>query len=87
MLDNTAIVLLFEGGHGYDPEGGDQNVHSSENMAVLVAGRAGGLNPTGGKHIVKAGEHPTRVVTSAMEAVGAGETLGEVSGVIPELFA
>jgi hypothetical protein len=87
MLDNTAMVLLFEGGHGYDPEGGNQDVHSSENMAVLVAGRAGGLNPTGGKHIVKAGEHPTRVVTSAMQAVGAGETLGEVSGVIPELFA
>jgi hypothetical protein len=86
MLDNTAMVLLFEGGHGYDPEGGNQDVHSSENMAVLVAGHAGGLNPGGGKHIVKAGEHPTRVLTSAMQAVGAGETLGEVSGVIPELF-
>ncbi|HET6583290.1 MAG TPA: DUF1552 domain-containing protein [Nannocystaceae bacterium] len=86
MLDNTAIVLVFEGGHGYDPEGGDQNVHSSENMAALIAGRVGGLNPTGGKHIVKTGEHPTRVITSAMQAVGAGDTLGEVAGVIPELF-
>jgi hypothetical protein len=87
MLDNTAMVLVFEGGHGYDPEGGNQDVHSSENMAVLIAGRAGGLNPEGGKHIAAPGEHPGRVLTSAMQAVGAGETLGELSGVIPELFA
>jgi len=86
MLDNTAIVLVFEGGHGYDPEGGDQNVHSSENMAALIAGRVGGLNPNGGKHIVAPDEHPTRVITSAMQAVGAGGTLGEVDGVIAALF-
>jgi hypothetical protein len=86
VLDNTAMVLLFEGGHGYDPEGGDNDVHSSENMAVLIAGRGGGLNPNGGQHIVAPDEHPTKVVTSAMQAVGAGDTLGEVSGVIPELF-
>ncbi len=86
MLDNTAVVLLFEGGHGYDPEGGNNDVHSSENMAVLIAGRVGGLNPTGGKHIVAPDEHPTKVLTSAMSAVGAGDTLNEVSGVIPELF-
>lgn len=87
MLDNTAMVLLFEGGHGHDPEGGDNDVHSSENMAVLIAGRAGGLNASGGQHISKPDEHPTRVVTSAMQAVGAGDVLGEVEGVIPELFA
>jgi hypothetical protein len=87
MLDNTAIVLLFEGGHGYDPEGGSQNVHSSENMAALIAGRVGGLNPSGGRHIVKPNEHPARVLTSAMQAVGAGDELGELSGIIPELFA
>jgi hypothetical protein len=87
MLDNTAVVLLFEGGHGFDPEGGDNDVHSSENMAVLIAGRAGGLNPNGGQHIVAPDEHPTKVITSAMQAVGAGDTLGEVSGIIPELFS
>jgi hypothetical protein len=86
LIDNTAIVMLFEGGHGFDPEGGSQNVHSSENMAALVAGRAGGLNPSGGRHIVAPGEHPARVVISAMQAVGAGDQLGELSGVIPELF-
>lgn len=87
MLDNTAIVLVFEGGHGYDPEGGENSVHSTENMAALIAGRVGGLNPMGGKHIVAPGEHPTRVITAAMQAVGAGSTLGEVDGVIAELFA
>ncbi|HWB82049.1 MAG TPA: DUF1552 domain-containing protein [Nannocystaceae bacterium] len=87
MLDNTAIVLVFEGGHGYDPEGGENSVHSTENMAALIAGRAGGLNPRGGKHIVAPGEHPTKVITAAMQAVGAGSTLGEVDGVITELFA
>lgn len=87
MLDNTAIVLVFEGGHGYDPEGGENSVHSTENMSALVAGRVGGLNPRGGKHIVAAGEHPTKVITAAMQAVGAGSTLGEVDGVIAELFA
>ena len=86
LLDNTAIVLAFEGGHGYDPEGDDNDVHSTENMALLIAGRAGGLNPTGGKHIVAAGEHPTRVITSAMSAVGAGESLGDIDGVIDDLF-
>lgn len=86
MIDNTAIVLLFEGGHGYDPDAGTQSVHSSENMAALIAGRVGGLNPNGGQHIVAAGEHPARVLTSAMHAVGAGDELGEVSGVIAALF-
>ncbi len=87
LLDNTAISLCFEGGHGYDPEGNDQNVHSSENMAVLIAGRAGGLNASGGRHIVATEDHPTRVLISAMQAVGAGSSLGELDGGIDELFA
>jgi hypothetical protein len=85
VLDHTAMLLVFEGGHGFDPATGRTNVtHSSENMAVLVAGGAGGLK--GGLHVDGAGAHPTRVVLSAMKAVGAGETLGDVTGVIPELF-
>ena len=87
LLDNTAIVLVFEGGHGYDPEDNDPSVHSSENMAALIAGRAGGLNPGGGKHIVAPDEHPTKVIISAMRAVGAGESLGEVDGYIADLFS
>ena len=87
VLDNTAMMLVFEGGHGWDPEAAAYSVHSTENMSALIAGRAGGLNASGGRHIVAPGEHPARVLTSAMQAVGAGDTLGEVSGVIPELFA
>jgi hypothetical protein len=55
-------------------------------MACLIAGRAGGLSP--GQHVVAAGRHPANVVISAMKAVGAPtETLGEVSGSIPQLFS
>lgn len=86
MLDNTAMVMLFEGGHGYDPESdSERKAHSTENMVALCAGRVGGLMP--GKHVVATGMHPVNVTASAMQAVGAGDALGEVSGVIPELFA
>ena len=85
MLDNIAITSVWEGGHGYDPGGLKQNsTHSTENMVVLLAGRAGGLKP--GKHIVAAGKHPANVLISAMKAVGYTQnTLGEVTGDIPEL--
>ncbi len=89
LLDHTAAVLLFEGGHGYNPEGDTQDSsHSSENMIALVGGHAGGLNASGGRHIIKAGWHPANAVVSALSATGAipDETLGEVSGRIPELF-
>ena len=87
LLDNTALVLLFEGGNGYDPEEGAVNSsHSTENMAALVAGRAGGLEA--GKHVKTAKAHPAQVVLSAMNAVGYdSDSLGEVQGAIPELFA
>ncbi|HZO13297.1 MAG TPA: DUF1552 domain-containing protein, partial [Polyangiaceae bacterium] len=35
LLDHTALLLLFEGGHGYDPSDGAPNrAHSTENMAA-----------------------------------------------------
>jgi len=79
--------MLNEGGHGLDTATAKQNSsHSTENMAALIAGRAGGLKP--GKHAVAAGKQPANVLVSAMGAVGVGGgTLGEVSGNIPELFA
>ncbi len=85
LLDSSALVYLNEGGHGYDPEGKkDNSAHSTDRMAALIAGRAGGLKP--GKHIVAAGKHPVNVVNSAMKAVGVDKNLGEVVGVIPDLF-
>ncbi len=79
LLDNTVLVFMPEGGE----EDGDP--HSGENMLALIAGRAGGLRP--GQHVATAGAHPARVLISAMNAAGVmTDTLGEVSGRIPELF-
>ncbi|MFO0594052.1 MAG: DUF1552 domain-containing protein [Myxococcaceae bacterium] len=85
MLDSSAMTYLLEGGHGWDPEGGkDNSAHSSERMAALLAGRAGGLLP--GKHVVATGRHPASVLVTAMKAVGVQtNTLGEVDGDFPEL--
>jgi hypothetical protein len=87
LLDKCALVFLTEGGHGYDPEGdADLVSHSSENMAVLVAGRAGGLNA--GVHIRTDQLHPAQCIVDAMNAVGvATDRLGEVEGGIPGLRA
>ena len=85
MLNNTALVFLHEGGHGYDSSSGRQySSHSTENMACLIAGRVGGLRP--GRHVVATGMHPANVLITAMRAVGyPGNSLGEVSGSIPAL--
>jgi hypothetical protein len=53
-------------------------------MVMLVAGSAGGLSP--GKHIDSQGAHPAQCLITAMQAAGyEGDTLGEVSGTIPDL--
>jgi hypothetical protein len=85
MLNNTALVFLHEGGHGRDSSSGTQfSSHSTENMACLIAGRVGGLNP--GRHVVANGMHPANVLLTAMRAVGyPGNSLGEVSGDLPAL--
>ena len=87
LLDNSVVVFLPEGGHGTqlnDGSSADQT-HSTENMVALIAGRAGGLNP--GRHIDAGGAHPVRALISAMQAAGhQGDTLGEVTGNISELF-
>ncbi|MGZ3455144.1 MAG: DUF1552 domain-containing protein [Polyangiales bacterium] len=86
MLDHTAMVLVLEGGHGWDPEGPKpRSAHSTENMVAYIAGRAGGLKP--GQHVAAKGQHPAHVVNSALNAVGVPGDLGEVKGNIPALFA
>jgi len=87
MLDNTALVLAFEGGWGFDLEsGGDASPHSTENMVMLVGGKAGGLHTTPGRHMRAQGSHPTAVLNTVLEAVGVDETLGEVPGKIEGLI-
>jgi hypothetical protein len=85
MLDNTAAVLLHEGGHGTDPYSGRTNsAHSTDNMACLIAGRVGGLHR--GVHLPAPGQHPASVLITAMNAVGVPTpSLGEVSGEIAGL--
>jgi hypothetical protein len=86
VLDNTAVVLMFEGGLGYDPEQDQQDSpHSSENMGVLVGGGAGGLNQSGGKHIRAVDAHPAQVLNTVMGALGVTTELGEVKGKISGL--
>ena len=85
LLDSTAAVLVFEGGHGYDPNQKKQrSPHSTENMSVVIGGRAGVLNH--GRHLRKPGVHPSQVIITALSAVGAGNELGELRGGIEELL-
>jgi uncharacterized protein DUF1552 len=87
LLENTAAVLAFEGGWGFDLESGEPlSPHSTENMVMLVGGRAGGLHATPGRHIKAQGVHPTAVLNTALKAVGVPDTLGEVTGTVDELF-
>ena len=85
VLDNMAAVFAFEGGHGFDPADNRAiSAHSTENMAMLVSGKAGGLKP--GLHIRGNNLHPANVLLTALRAVGDPRTtLGEVSGEIPGL--
>jgi hypothetical protein len=84
VLDNCALVLLHEGGHGLGEGNVDNLSHSTENMACMIAGGAGGLRR--GEHVVAAGLHPANVLITAMHAVGVEQDLGEVSGTVPGLL-
>lgn len=84
VLDSTAMVLLFEGGHGYDPDGNRMiSSHSTERMIAVFAGRAGGLKP--GQHVVATDRHPAEVVLTALRAVGHAGPLGDMTSTIPGL--
>jgi hypothetical protein len=85
VLDHCALVLLFEGGRGLDPQTDSaDSVHSTQNMAALIAGGAGGMIQ--GRHIVTDRAHPASVTLCAMHAVGVPGAFGEVTAEIPELF-
>ena len=88
VLDNCSIVFMPEAGHGRhlnSPSDAQPKTHSVEEMVLLVAGRAGGLQP--GRHIPAMGAHPAQCLLSAMRAAGfTGDKLGEVEGHLPALF-
>ena len=85
LLDSVGSVFTFEGGQGFDPESGaERDAHSTENMAMIVAGA--GLKK--GIHLPAQGKHPTSVLLTVLRAIGyTSNTLGEVSGEIPGLRA
>lgn len=60
------------------------NAHSGDEMACLIAGGAGGLRQ--GEHIRVEGEHPARVLSSLLSAVGCEAKLGDLQGTVPALF-
>lgn len=85
VLDQSAVVFCMEGGKGGRAAdgGGDQN-HSTDNMVMLLGGRAGGLQA--GQHVVApADTHVAAVMNTAMRAVGVSETLGEIDGYVEGL--
>jgi hypothetical protein len=87
VLDNSAVIFMPEAGHGVQLNDATSvnQTHSVEKMVLLVAGRAGGLAPKG--HVAATGTHPGKVLISAMQAAGyEGDSLGEVTGNVPELF-
>jgi hypothetical protein len=88
-IDGTSLLIKracddVRGGHGLDPEGDSAGRASTENMCVLIAGHAGGLQ--GGLHVQATDMHPVHVINTAMNAVGVDGNLGEVSGTIPQLL-
>jgi Protein of unknown function (DUF1552) len=88
VLDNCAMAFLIEGGFRSATTtvpGGHS--HTTENMACLVAGGAGGLKQ--GHHVVapNGANHPCNVLVSLMNAAGVDVTsLGDVQGAIGDLF-
>ncbi len=86
ILSNSAMTLLFEGGHGANPQDFVKNntAHSTYNMCLLTAGGAGGLKQ--GHHVVApaGADHPANVLVSLMNAVGVSQNqLGEIAGPMP----
>jgi Protein of unknown function (DUF1552) len=73
LLDNTAVVYLFEGG----ADKSRQVSHSASNMVAFAAGRAAGK--AGGQHIDTNGKHPGAVTLSAMRNIGLPGPYGEVT--------
>lgn len=85
-LDRSAVVFLTEGGKGgREADGGGDVNHSTDNMIMLLAGRAGGLEP--GQHVVAPADmHPAAILNTAMQAIGVDERLGEIEATLPALF-
>lgn len=87
LLDGSAVFFMPEAGHGRQLNDAvtENQTHSVENMALILAGRAGGLLP--GRHIDASGFHPAQALASGIRAAGVDVAgFGETSGGIDALF-
>lgn len=81
LLDNTAMVFVTEGGFGGPGQSASSQSHSTANMLSVHAGRMGGLSK--GEHVDFGNDvHAAQSLTTALDAVGAGDSLGEISGTL-----
>ena len=88
LLDETVLIMGTEGGHGeadYLAGNVDDECHSSQQMVMLVAGRAGGLKH--GRALRLDGTHPGEVTLAAKRALGLSGNLGELSNPANALFS
>lgn len=84
-LDTSAAIFVMEGGKaGRAADGGRDPNHSTDNMCMLVAGRAGGLRP--GQHVVARDRHPAAVFNTALRALGISRQMGDIADHVPQLF-
>jgi hypothetical protein len=82
LLDHCGIAYLVEGGWTIDGDVPGPNSHQTQEMMVLVSGRAGGMTP--GRHERASGStvHPVNVMLGVMNACGVEvDRHGEVEGV------
>ena len=82
LIDNCAIVMMTEGGSGWDPEGvRNNNPHSTENVSMIVAGP--------GK--ADSDARPVQVFNTMLKAIGVPDADAFVSdqkkGFVPGLLA
>lgn len=89
ILDRSAIVFTTESGNGRWSDPGanpirPEGVHSGDNMAVIVAGKAGGIKAGIHENCQKA--HPSRVLLSVMRAQGYSGALGDINSTLSQVI-
>jgi hypothetical protein len=81
LLDSMAAIYIGEGGRS-NSGSGDVS-HAPQNMQVILVGKGGGLTP--GSHVIATDQHPSRVILSAMRALGYQGNFGVIDNEIAGL--
>jgi hypothetical protein len=75
VLDNTFLSLMYAE---------SKTAHGRSGMRHLVAGMPSKIR--NGMHVDGGGLHPGKIQIAGLSAIGAGTTLGELSGPLPALM-